>query len=97
MSNATAGHMTVENVQSQPSGFWSAELRLDGQFFAYINYRSTEESVRLDAQEIADRWNQHADLLAFVRQSAMTEVGTISLDCVPPVARQVLHRLGLEA
>jgi hypothetical protein len=42
MSNATAGHMTVDHIHRGPGGFWSAD----------VNYRSTEEAVRLDAQDV---------------------------------------------
>lgn len=86
--NATSDHMTVERVFNSGS-YWSCELHGDGRHYATVNYCDAE-----DAQAVVDRWNEHAELLAFVRQVAVAEVGTLSLDCAPTAARTLLNRLG---
>ena len=72
---------------------------------AYFTFEDGTEPLRRGAladrdefmAELATRWNEHAELLALVRQLAVTEVNTMSLDCAPTAARALLARLGRTA
>jgi len=86
------GRMTVERVFNV-GGLWGAELRVGGRYFASVHHRDTEEDLLRDAQAVANRWNEHAELLDFVRQVSVTEVGTLSLECAPTAARNFLNRI----
>lgn len=72
--------------------------------FGFITFEDGTEPFRrggmpaVDAanflNEVVDRWNEWPELLAFVRQVARTEVGTLSIDLAPEAARRLLTRLG---